>query len=191
MNEIVKYETERGQVELTLDIVKNHLAIGKGFTDKEIFAFLHLCEYQKLNPFLNEAYLIKYGDTAQMIVGKDVFLKRAYKNDRFEGYEAGILIKKDNDIVERKGCVMNTGETLLGGYAKVYIRGWKIPLEHTVKFSEYDTRKSTWLKMPATMIRKVALVQALREAFPEDFQGLYDFSEMSSEEVWEEKQNKV
>ena len=32
--------------------------------------------------------------------------------------------------------------------------------------------------MPATMIRKVALVQALREAFPDRYQGLYDASEV-------------
>ena len=32
--------------------------------------------------------------------------------------------------------------------------------------------------MPATMIRKVALVQVLREAFPGTFGGLYDRSEM-------------
>ena len=29
------------------------------------------------------------------------------------------------------------------------------------------------------MIRKVALVQALREAFPEDFQGMYSAEEMN------------
>lgn len=39
----------------------------------------------------------------------------------------------------------------------------------------------TWAKMPATMIRKVALVQALREAFPEDFQGMYAPEEMPVE----------
>ena len=32
--------------------------------------------------------------------------------------------------------------------------------------------------MPATMIRKVALVQALREAFPSELSGMYDQSEM-------------
>ncbi len=30
------------------------------------------------------------------------------------------------------------------------------------------------------MIRKVALVQALREAFPEEFQGLYSAEEMGA-----------
>lgn len=55
---------------------------------------------------------------------------------------------------------------------------------HTVAFDEYNTGKSTWASKPATMIRKVALVQALREYFPEDYQGLYDSSEMGvNEEV--------
>ena len=36
---------------------------------------------------------------------------------------------------------------------------------------------SNWASKPATMIRKVALVQALREAFPEDLQGMYSIEE--------------
>ena len=35
-----------------------------------------------------------------------------------------------------------------------------------------------WKEMPATMIRKVALVQALREAMPQEFQGMYSPEEM-------------
>ena len=38
-----------------------------------------------------------------------------------------------------------------------------------------------WAKMPATMIRKVAIVSALREAFPDKFQGMYDQSEMGQD----------
>jgi hypothetical protein len=44
--------------------------------------------------------------------------------------------------------------------------------------TEYNTGKSSWAKIPATMIRKVALVQALREAFPSDLGGCYDSAEM-------------
>ena len=50
--------------------------------------------------------------------------------------------------------------------------------------SEYIGTKKTgevneqWTKRPATMIRKVALMQALREAFPDDLAGMYDSSEM-------------
>ena len=41
---------------------------------------------------------------------------------------------------------------------------------------------SQWKSKPATMIRKVAVVQALREAFPEDFGGLYSEEELSQAE---------
>ena len=41
-----------------------------------------------------------------------------------------------------------------------------------------STVNSQWSKKPATMIRKVALVQALREAFPEDFGGMYSQEEV-------------
>jgi len=37
---------------------------------------------------------------------------------------------------------------------------------------------SSWKTMPATMIRKVPLVQSLREAFPDEFGGMYSPEEM-------------
>lgn len=53
-----------------------------------------------------------------------------------------------------------------------------------VPFDEYAGRKKDgslnrqWSAKPATMIRKVALVQALREAFPQTFGGMYDADEV-------------
>ncbi|HAU5286943.1 TPA: hypothetical protein JD117_18160, partial [Clostridioides difficile] len=38
----------------------------------------------------------------------------------------------------------------------------------------------TWKQMPCVMIRKCAIVTALREAFPEDLQGLYDSAEIKT-----------
>ena len=57
-----------------------------------------------------------------------------------------------------------------------------------VSFDEYAGRKkdgslnSQWSKKPATMIRKVAQVQALREAFPSNLAGLYTAEEQGQEE---------
>ena len=59
----------------------------------------------------------------------------------------------------------------------MYVKGRR-PFYDEVPLEEYSTGKSSWQKMPGTMIRKVALVHALREAFPEDFQGLYSPEEM-------------
>ena len=47
-----------------------------------------------------------------------------------------------------------------------------------MSLAEYDQKRSLWLSKPATMIRKVALVQALREAYPGEFGGIYDGAEM-------------
>jgi hypothetical protein len=48
---------------------------------------------------------------------------------------------------------------------------------------EFDKKQSSWKTMPATMIRKVAIVSALRDAFPEDFQGMYDSAEMKVDDA--------
>ena len=68
---------------------------------------------------------------------------------------------------------MLPGDTLVGGWARVYRKNFKVPVEIFVSREEYDKKQSTWNAMPATMIRKTALVNALREAFPEDLGNMY------------------
>lgn len=177
----VRYEVNGAQVIISPTITRNYLVSGNGaVTDQEIVMFMNLCKFQGLNPFLKEAYLIKFGTSpATMVVGKEVFTKRANRNERYAGNKAGIIVQnKKGDVVERTGAFHLPDETIVGGWAKVYIKGFNEPIESAVSFCEYCTMKdgkpsSNWAAKPATMIRKVALVQALREAFPEDFQGLY------------------
>lgn len=188
MANIVKYETPNGEVQLDKQTIKNYLVSGDAdrVTDQELELFINLCKYQKLNPFLRDAYLVKFGSQpANMIVGKDFFIKRAYANENFKGYTAGVIVLgKNGNIEERPGSFYaKEVEKLVGAWCKVEFTNGT-DFYHTVAFDEYNTGKSTWASKPATMIRKVALVQALREAFPEDYQGLYDSSEMGvNEEV--------
>ena len=188
-NAMIEYESNGIAVKLSPTIVRNYLVNGGGaVTDQEIVMFLNLCKAQGLNPFLREAYLIKYGNSAATIVtGKEVFTKRARRNKDYAGYEAGVITAKDNEFTYRAGAFVLPGETLVGGWAKVHIKGYSVPIEISVTLDEYIGTKtngevnSQWAKRPATMIRKVALVQALREAFPEDLQGMYEQDEMSIE----------
>ena len=74
--------------------------------------FINLCKYQQLNPFLREAYLIKYGSQpAQLVVGKAAFEARAERDGRYEGYDAGIVVQKEDktleDIFSRQGFTDN------------------------------------------------------------------------------------
>ena len=56
----------------------------------------------------------------------------------------------------------------------------KFPIRSEVSLEEYSKSQATWKQMPCVMVRKCAMVTALREAFPEDLQGLYDSCEMKN-----------
>ena len=187
--QLAEYKLEGGQV-LTAETVKNYLVSGNGsITEQETIMFIELCKAQKLNPFIREAYLIKFGNSpANIVVGKDVFVKRAYRNPNFEGMKAGIVIlKADGSMDYREGSLKAPKETLIGGWCEVYVKNMKFPIRSEVSMEEYSKGQSTWKQMPAVMIRKCAMVTALREAFPEDLQGLYDASEMGVDTKLPEK----
>jgi len=178
----IKYSTPNGdEVILKPSTVRTYLTNGNGMvTDAEVNMFLSLCKFNKLNPFLKEVYLIKYGNSpATMVVGKDVLLKRAMRNPRYEGTKAGVItVNAKGELKEREGTFVLDGETLVGGWAQVFVKGYATPIYASVSIKEYSTGQSNWKSKPATMIRKVALAQALREAFPEETTALYEASEM-------------
>lgn len=186
---MVRYESNGQEITLTQNDVKNFLVTGDAdkVTDKEFKLFMELCKAQKLNPFLREAYLIKFGNDANIITGKDVFLKRARANESFRGFKAGIIVQNERGIEKREGTFYLKGqENLVGGWASIYIKDWDVPFDHTVALSEFNKGTATWKNMPAIMIRKVALVQALREAFPDDLSQLYAAEEMGTDPAIED-----
>ena len=184
-SEIVQYKADNGQdIEVKEQDVRDLMAASGGnpsiLTTSEIKAYMRLCQAQRLNPFTRDAHLIKYGNSpAQIVAGTETFTKRAQRNPRFRGYTAGItVIRGDGKLHRREGSMLIKGETLIGGWCSVSIEGYEKPMFDEVSLAEYDTGKSNWKRMPATMIRKVAICHALREAFPEDLGGLYGPEEM-------------
>lgn len=188
-SQVTEYESNGEKIRLSQNTIRRYLVSGdaSNVTDQEVMMFLSLCRFQHLNPFLKEAYLIKYGNNpATIVTGKDTFMKRASRNQNYAGKSAGIIVldPQTGVVTEREGTFKTPGEQILGGWAKVYIKGHEHPEYASVSFEEYAGRKkdgslnSQWATKPATMIRKVALVQALREAFPEDYAGMYSPEEI-------------
>lgn len=188
---LTTYKVNGEEVQLSIPMIKKYLVSGNGqITDQEAMMFLSLCRFQKLNPFVRDAYCIKYGnsDPATLVIGKDVYTKRAEQNPKFNGMEHGVIVLTANgEVKERAGSFYVKGkEELVGGWAKVYIKGRDVPQYDTVTFTEYAGYKkdgslnSNWSKRPGTMIEKVAIMHALRNAFPNDFQGLYIREEMEN-----------
>ena len=187
------YEVGGHKIELTPEIVKNYMISGDKtkVTMEEVVMFMNLCKHSGLNPWAKEAYCIKYGnEPATMVVGKEAFQKRAEANPNYDGCDAGIIVLSgDGEMVYRKGTLKLKGEELIGGYAEVYRKDRTHSVRIEVSFEEYAGRKkdgslnAQWSKKPATMIRKVALVQALRESFPSSFGGLYSAEESGFTEI--------
>lgn len=187
---LIVIPTDHGDITLSPDIVRRYLVNGNGnVTDQEVTMFMALCKAQSLNPFIREAYLIKYGNNnpATIVTGKEVFTKRAHKTKECKGFKAGVIVQ-DNQTHEIRDTMgfCPPGSTIVGGWGEVHIDGWLFPLRVEVDLKEYEGRTSTgevtktWREKKATMIRKVALVQSLREAFPEKFQGMYSPEEMNN-----------
>lgn len=185
---IVEYESGGQMVKLSAGMIRQYLVSGGGnVTDQEVMMFLSLCKFQHLNPFLHEAYLIKFGNSpATMVVGKDVFIKRARRSPDYIGKQAGVIVLDESgNLIEREGTLVLKSERLVGGWCKVFIRGYDTPEYASVSFDEYAGRKSNgelnnqWATKPATMIRKVAIVHALRDAFPEETAGMLAAEEMA------------
>lgn len=180
----VEIEAMDGQrMTVTFDDVRNFIC--KEATIAECRIFLETCRQYHLNPFTKEAYLIHYdnknGDTASTIVlGKTCYMKMAEAHPQYDGFEAGVIVfvPEVGELIHREGSIIYKGEELVGGWAKTYRKDRSRPFYEEVNFSEYDTKKSLWVTKPATMIRKVALVHTLREAFPATFGGLIDESEV-------------
>lgn len=180
----VSYDVLGTHVELDLQFVKSYLVRGnpEKITDQEIVFFMNTCKMQKLNPLVaGEVYCIKFGnEPAQMVVGKGAYLRRAFEHPDYLCKEDGIVVVRGNDILQKEGCCLYPGETLLGGWCRVhFIRNGK---ERTafkeVQLAEYDKGQANWKSKPATMINKVAISQCVREAFPKDYEGLYSEEEM-------------
>ena len=189
-SKVVEFQVNGESVKLTTTMVKNYLTNGSGdVTDQEVAMFINLCKYQKLNPLVRDAYLIKYGSQpATIVTSKDAIMKRAMRNPNYGGHQAGvIIIDTDGEITNRTGSMVLPGEQIVGGWAKTYVKGYEVPIETTVGFEEYAGRKndgslnSMWANKPGVMIRKVALAACLREAFPEDLQGMYASEETGTD----------
>lgn len=147
-----------------IKLVKDTVA--KGATDDELKLFIYRCKNMGLDPLKpGQVHFVKYGNSpGTTIVGIDGFRTRAMKSGKLAGIMRGII----NDD---KG-------KLVGAWAEVYRHDWTKPARDEAFLSEYSTGKGMWLKMPITMLKKVAEVAALRMAFPDELGGMYSHEEM-------------
>lgn len=142
--------------------------------------FIQICMMNGLNPFKREAYITAYGKGQyrkfSILVGYEVYIKRAEMSGRLDGWEVTTTGKvKDNSL-----------KAIITIYRKDFSR----PFVHEVYYAEYVQRTKEgkpnkfWHEKPVTMTKKVAISQGFRMCFNEVLGGLpYTTDEMPNEVV--------
>lgn len=125
-------------------------------TEQEVLMGLAIVKSLNLNPFLRQVHFIKYSqkDKMAIVVGYEVYLQRAERSGRLNGWKSGI----------------NTAENY--AWVKIWRKDWTEPFEWTVNLDEFNKKQSTWKQIPSFMGRKVAIAQGFRLCFPEELGGM-------------------
>lgn len=180
MNEIISKQIVDDEVlQAFLKTLPNQL------TEGEKIQFLQVAQGLQLNPFKREIHCIAFG-TGQyrqfsLITGYEVYLKRASRIGRNKGWKAWTdgELERTNFKIKRKQSDGTWKEFEVPGWkgslvakVEILIDGWAHPFEWEVEFDEYNQKNSMWNDKPKTMIKKVAIGQAFRMAFPDEMGSL-------------------
>ncbi len=153
-------------------------------TEQEKRQFIEIAVAFQLNPFKREIYCVPFGDgeyrQLSIIVGYEVYLKRAERTGNLDGWRA---------------YIEGTGEDARA-VVEIHRKDWAHPFIHETFWKEAAQRKkdgnltSFWRKMPKFQLKKVAISQAFRLCFPDELGGLpYDSAELPEEMSTPEPRN--
>ncbi len=152
--EVTKIEV-KAVIPLTADQEKEIdtylVSLGTTLRPEQLQQFKTLCREFQLNPFKREIYGVPYGKKFNIIVGYEVYMKRANRSGLMNGMERGT-----------KG----QGEDLVA-WIKIFRKDWDYPFYHEVDYNEYvqygkdyNTGEwgvnKMWKGKPKTMLLKVA-----------------------------------
>ena len=162
MNEITQVLTEEQAKELATQWLSEQ-DVYKRLTKTEIKQFVDLASVYKLNPLKREVYAVKFKDQMNIIIGFEVYLKRAQRTGLLNGFECHTE-GSGNDIV---------------AIATIHRKDWDFPFTHDISIKEFRGTSPIWSKMPAYMLKKCCLSQAFRLCFPDELGGTYTAEEHS------------
>jgi phage recombination protein Bet len=155
--DIALHQTQAMMPAYTLNVEDVKKYIAPNATDKELHFFLEVARSYGLNPFKREVYFVKYGTSpGTTICGYEMYIKRAEASGQLDGW--GVELGKDE----------------LGEKAVITIhrKDHSKPFVWAVYRKEFDMGKANWASMPLFMLRKVAISQGFRLAFPSELGGM-------------------
>jgi len=145
----------------------------KSLSNEETGQFIQTALSGNLDPFKREIYIALYGEgenrKISFLTGYQVYLKRAERTGKLDGW--GVRI-------EGEGSRMKA-------VVEIFRKDWSHSFIHEAHWEEAVQKRKNgeptqfWAKQPRFQLRKVAVAQAFRLAFPDELGGLpYETAEM-------------
>jgi phage recombination protein Bet len=149
----------------------------RSLSESEKNQFIQTAMANNLDPFKREIYIVVYGDgeyrNLSILTGYQVYLKRAERTGNLDGWRAWL----DGEGSRMKAVV------------EIFRKDWSHSFTHEVYWEEAVQKKKDgnptqfWAKQPRFQLRKVAIAQGFRLAFPDELGSLpYDSSEIPGTE---------
>lgn len=180
-NEVaVKNETVIQNVDIkTVTEYMDATGLTQNLLPNEKTMFINMAQMYGLNPFKREIYCTAFGEgryrQCSIVTGYEVYLKRAERIGKLDGWECST----DGTVKDKT----------LSATVTIHRKDWTHPFKHTVYFRECcQTKKDGslnhfWEKQPYFMTKKVAIAQAFRLCFPDEFGGMpYTSDELGVEQ---------
>lgn len=142
-------------------------------TKAEKMQFIGIARAFQLNPFKKEIHCVPYMVSVKdpitgeykkekerklsIITGYEVYINRAERSGRLNGWDVRIE---------------DAGTAKCRAVIRIFRKGWEHPLEHDVYLAEFKRDTKAWKEMPLFMLKKVAIAQGMRLAFPDAVGGM-------------------
>lgn len=160
MSEELARQGEKGiAVPVTMQTIKDFLfSSGTKLSDQQQSMFMQLAMRNQLDPFKREIYAIAYGSNFNIVTGYQVYIQRAEASGKLDGWEC-VALRDDSGH-------------LYGARITIYRKDFSHPFIWEVALAEFDKGVSGWKTMPEFLIKKVAIGQGFRLAFPNELAGM-------------------
>jgi recombination protein RecT len=165
-----------------LEVIRTSIA--PTATDSEFLLFAHKAASYKLDPFKNEIFFIKYGNTARIQFAAEAYLSKAREQEGFQPPDTQMVHENDefkirmNPETKEMEVVMHEigfpRGKIIGAYSIAYREGYK-PVTVIADIEEIShmftgQNKDNWNKWTSDMFGKFVQQRALKKQYGLEFE---------------------